>query len=86
MTAGIAHRERMHVVGEQQTVAGGHARRIAGVSEADIGLLDLRQPVGDRGIDPEPTHRHVVGERGPDPGDEGVVGVQHHSVGSLLGQ
>ena len=74
------------VAGLEQAVAGPRLGRGEVVVEADVGLLQLRQPVGDRGVDAEVAHLDAVGDPVAAPGDEGVVDVEHDALRGLLGQ
>jgi hypothetical protein len=56
------------------------------VLEAHVLLLQLGEPVGDRGVDAEVAHRDAVGQAFADAGDEGVVDVEDDPRGGLLGQ
>ena len=70
----------------QQSVVGAGLGRREVVVEADVLLLQLGQAVGDRGVHAEVVHGHALGDAVPDPGDEGVVDVEHDAGRGLLGE
>ena len=76
-------------VREARTQHGIAARERLGLDTgvvADVRLVQGRQAVNQRRVDPEPPHLHPGGDARPDPGDEGVVVVEHDRGPDLLGQ
>ena len=80
------HLEAAFVVRHEQTICLSRPGRRELILEPDIGLLQLREPICDRGVDAEVGDCDSVGNPGGDPRNEGVVDVEHHAGRRLLRQ